>query len=44
MDIAWPLLCAIRNASEVEMAPKQGLVCVKQELEQEKEMWLYRPC
>lgn len=39
-EVAWPLLHTVRNASEAERAPKQERVCVKEQLKQEREMWL----
>lgn len=39
-EVVWPLLCGVRNASEAEKAPRQKSVCVKEQLQQEREMWL----
>lgn len=36
-EVAWPLLCILRNATEAKMATKQGLVCVEGQLQQERE-------
>lgn len=35
-EVAWTLLCVVRNASEAKMAAKQELVCVKQQLYQKE--------
>jgi hypothetical protein len=35
---AWPQLCVVRNAYEAEVAAKQELVCVKFQVEHNREM------
>lgn len=35
-EVAWPLLCVVRHASEAKMAVKQELVRVKQQLYQKE--------
>ena len=39
-EVTWPLLYGVKNASEAQKAPKQKGVCVKEQLQQEREMWL----
>ena len=39
-EINWPLFCVVRNAFLPENAAKQEFVCVKEELQQDREMWM----
>lgn len=37
-EVAWPQLCVVRNASEVQVAVQQKLVSVRQKLEWDREV------
>lgn len=39
-EVAWPLLCVIRNVSKAMMAAKQELLCVKKEFQEIRELGL----
>lgn len=39
-EVAWPRRYVVENPLEAEMVAKQELVCVKEELQSERETWL----